>query len=791
VIKVSQAVSGEIVLEKLIDTLMRTAIEQAGAERDLLILPCGGEQRIAAEATTNGETITVQQRDVPVTAAVLPDSVLHYVLHTRESVMLDDAAAQSQFATDSYIVQYRARSILCLPLTNQAKLIGALYLENNLTTRAFTPTRIAVLKFIASQAAISLENTQLYRDLEQREAKIRRLVDANIIGIVIWDIEGPILEANDAFLRMIGYDRDDLVSGRLRWTDLTPPEWHNSDTQRWVPEIMRTGRLQPIEKEYFRKDGSRVPVLIGTAGFEEGTNPGIGFVLDLTERKCAEVALRRSETYLAEAQRLTRTGSWAIDPVREQLLHCSEELFRIYGVDLQNGPPPIELLLERVHPEDRDRVRELRIKGGGVRDKVESAIDYRLLLPDGTIKYIHSIRHPVLNETGEILEFLGASMDVTEQKRAEEELRTAETRFRTYVDHATDALFVQDENGKIIDMNRQASLSLGYTREELIGNLPSLFDRGVDEALVHRMVERLESGELVELESIHQRKDGTMFPVELRVRPFRHSEQRFSLCLARDITDRKRAEQEREKLHQLEADLTRVSRVSMMGELAASLAHEMKQPIAAAVSNADACLQWLAHTPPDLVEVREAATEMAKEAKRAADVIDRNRALYRRDTLEREKVDLNKLIREIVVLLRDAAGRQAIAIRADLDGALPTITADRVQLQQVLMNLMLNGIEAMKDTGGELTIRSKTTKDRQILLSVSDAGIGFPPEHTERIFDAFFTTKDQGTGMGLSISRRIIESHAGRLWASANTGRGATFHFTLPVDPTPSFPSVN
>src|SRR3979409_2013279 len=211
VIKVSQAVSGEIVLAMLIDTLMRTAIEQAGAERGLLIVPRGAEPRIEAEATTGGDTIVVQLRDQPVTAAVLPETVLHYVLRTRKSVILDDAAAQSPFAADPYPGQRQALSILCLPLISQAKLTGVLYLENTLTSRAFAPARSAVLKLLASQAAIALENAHLYRDLEQREAKIRRLVDANIIGIYFWDHEGRITEANDTFLRMLGFDRDDLV----------------------------------------------------------------------------------------------------------------------------------------------------------------------------------------------------------------------------------------------------------------------------------------------------------------------------------------------------------------------------------------------------------------------------------------------------------------------------------------------------------------------------------------------------------------------------------------------------
>ena len=254
------------------------------------------------------------------------------------------------------------------------------------------------------------------------------------------------------------------------------------------------------------------------------------------------------------------------------------------------------------------------------------------------------------------------------------------------------------------------------------------------------------------------------------------------MAVVRDITDRKRAEQERERLRQLEADLARLNRVSMMGELAASLAHEIKQPIAAAGMNAKTGLRWLLREPPDTGEAREALSRIVNDAQRAADIVERNRSLYRRGIAKREPVNLNEVVREIIALLRDTANRQSIAIRAELDGTLPAINADRVQMQQVLMNLMLNAIEAMNDMGGELNIRSTRTDDGQILLSVSDAGIGLPVEKVDEIFNAFFTTKQQGTGMGLSISRRIVESHGGRLWATANSGRGATFHLTVPTD---------
>ena len=229
VVKVSEAVSGEIVLEKLIDTLMRTAIEHAGAERGLLILPRGDEHRIEAEVTTHGNTVTVDLRQASVTAADLPESLFRYVLRTHESVLLHDASGQGPFSGDDYIREHHARSVLCLPLLKQTRLVGVLYLENNLTPHVFTPARMAILKLLASEAATSLENTRLYGDLQEREARVRRLVDSNIVGVLIWDLDGQIREANDAFLDMLQYGRDDLVSGGVRWTDLTPAEWRERD----------------------------------------------------------------------------------------------------------------------------------------------------------------------------------------------------------------------------------------------------------------------------------------------------------------------------------------------------------------------------------------------------------------------------------------------------------------------------------------------------------------------------------------------------------------------------------
>jgi PAS domain S-box-containing protein len=653
VIKVSQAVSSEIVLEKLIDTLMRAAIELAGAERGLLILPHGNEQRIEAEVTVSGDRVVVRRRETVDSA--LPDSIIHYVVRTNECVIIDDASAQNPFSTDRYICQHHPRSILCLPLINQAKVIGVLYLENNLTPHVFTPTRIAVLKLIASQAAISLENTRLYADLEHREARIRRLVDANILGIYTWDREGKIVEANEAFLRMVGYGREDLVSGRMRWTDLTPAEWRERDA-RALANLEEVGAAHPYEKEFLQKGGSRVPVLVGSALFEKDGNEGVSFVLDLSEQKRAEEALRRSEAYLAEGQRLSHTGTWYWSVGSGENV-WSQETFAILGIDSEKTKASYQLYFERIHPEDRARIARLREEA--VREKRDFEVEYRLLLPGAKVKFVHNIGRRIVGQSGDI-EFIGAIMD---------------------------------------------------------------------------------------------------------------------------ITDRKRSEEDRERLRQTQADLAYINRVTTMGELTASLAHEIKQPISAAVIDAQTCLRLLARDQPDVVEAREAASRLIKDVTRASGTISRIRSLFKRGGPQRELVDVNELIREMIVLLRSEAARYSISIRADLANDLPQIMADRVQLQQVFMNLMLNGIEAMKDVGtpGKLTIRSQQDEKRQLLVSVSDTGVGLKPEQAEQIFSAFFTSKSQGTGMGLTISRSIIESHGGRLWATCDSGPGATFQFTLPI----------
>jgi PAS domain S-box-containing protein len=340
-------------------------------------------------------------------------------------------------------------------------------------------------------------------------------------------------------------------------------------------------------------------------------------------------------------------------------LYLSEEWYRIFGFDPQEGMPSWEEQLRRIHPEDRAKWQAVIDRA--VADKSDYDVEFRILPPHTHVKYIHTVGHPVLDASGDLVQFV---------------------------------------------------------------------------------------------------------------------------CISMDVTERRRAEEERDRLRWTLADLAHINRVSTMGELTASLAHEIKQPIAAAVTNAKTCLRWLARDQPDIAEAQEAASRLVKDATRASEIIGRIGSLFKKDVLQRELVDINEVIQEMIALLRAEAARYSILIHCELANNLPQIVADRVQLQQVFMNLMLNGIEAMKDMGnpGNLTIKSQQDENRQILVSVTDTGVGLRPEQVEQIFKAFVTTKSHGTGMGLPISRSIIELHGGRLWATSNARPGATFEFTLPIE---------
>jgi len=358
-----------------------------------------------------------------------------------------------------------------------------------------------------------------------------------------------------------------------------------------------------------------------------------------------------------------------------------------------------------------------------------------------------------------------------------QQLREDERKLHEAIENIPAMAWIAGPDGAIQFLNRRW---VDYTGLSHTANPKELRKAAIHpddlDRIERRIHEHIATGEAVEEELRFRRTDGEYRWFLSRVVPLQDKRGKVVKFYgaATDIQDRKRAEE-------LQADLAHTNRVSMLGELAAALSHELKQPIAAAMANAQASLRWLNRDQPDLDGVRRSAEAIVKDEARAANIIDRLRSLYKKTPPQREPVNADEIIAEMVLLLRSEANEHGVSIRTDLAADLPRITADRVQLQQVLMNLMLNGIEAMKETGGVLTVRTERGDCGQVLISVSDTGIGLPAGKTDEIFNAFFTTKPQGSGMGLAISRSIVESHGGRIWATGNGGRGATFHFALPA----------
>ena len=504
------------------------------------------------------------------------------------------------------------------------------------------------LKFqVSEREKAEAEVRELARGLE---SKIRRLVEANVVGIVMWNLEGTITEANEAFLRMVQYDRVDLASGRLRWTELTPAECRGHD-ERAIADLKATGIFQPFEKEYFRKDGSRIPVLLGGALFERNGNEGVAFVLDLSEQKRAEIALRRSKAFLAEAQRLSRIGSLSWRVATDEIT-WSDELLNIFELD-----PPLtpERIRTRLHPEDLLSYEKIieRARNGCT----DSEWQCRLLMPDHSIKYLRAVSYASSGQDGQ-LEYIVAVQDVTADRLAEE---------------------------------------------------------------------------------------------------------------AHD---------------KAQSDLARVARVMSLGALTASIAHEVTQPLSGIITNAGTCLRMLAANPPNIDGAIETARRTIRDGHRASDVITRLRSLFAKKAITPESVNLNEATREVLALLSTELQRNRIIVRRELEDGLPLVAGDPVQLQQVILNLIRNATDAMtsaEDRPRQLVIKTQRDGDSCVRLAVQDTGVGLRSEAMGRLFDAFSTTKSTGMGIGLYVSRSIIECHRGRLWAAPNDdGPGATFSFSIP-----------
>jgi PAS domain S-box-containing protein len=632
------------------------------------------------------------------------------------------------------------------------------------------------------QADLKLFAT-LHSQLEQHEAKIRRLVDANIIGIIIWDLEGRILEANDAFLRMGGYDRKDLISGRLNRTGLTPPEWRERDA-RTDAELRMTGAVQPFEKEYFRKDGGRVPVLIGGALFEQsGSEGGVAFVLDQTERKRAEEALRGSEAKFRDYAESGSDWYWESDP--DHKFTRVTDYGQLLAVGLRTGS---RIGLARweyatdveSEPEKWELHRSVLDAHQPFRDFV-----YRAARSDGSPVYYKISGKPVFDANGEFRGYRGAGSDATEITRAQEALRESERSARSAIDGIAGLVAIMAPNGELETVNRRLFEYFGRSLEELknwgtsdavhpedLPHVVEIFTKAVASGIPYQLDQRL------------RRFDGEYRWFDVRGLPIRDDSGRIArwYVLLTDIEDRTRA---LARLEQMQSDFAHMNRVATMGQLTASITHEVKQPITATAAAAEAALHWLDRQPPNLEEARQMLADIVKDSHRAGDVIDRMRDLIKKAPPRKDRVEINGAIREVIQLTYSEAVKNGVSVQTQFAESLPLIQGDRVQLQQVMLNLIINAIQAMSGSGDgrrELQISTETDEAEGVRVRVRDSGPGFAPAALERVFEPFYTTKPEGMGMGLSICRSIIEAHGGRLWATGCEPRGALFQFTIPAD---------
>lgn len=630
------------------------------------------------------------------------------------------------------------------------------------------------------------EHRQADKKLRRSEAYLteaQRLSQTGSFGCNL--STGEMFWSEETF-RIYGYDLSTQPALERVLQRIHPEDKHL--VQEQIDQASRGGQGCHVECRLLLPDDSvkHVRIVAHATKNETGNTEFIGSVMDVTAAKQAEEKLRRSEAYLAEAQKLSHTGSFGWN-VQSGEIYWSPETFRIFEFKPATKVT-VDLVVQRVHPEDKAAVQQLIERVS--RERTEFDLEHRLLMPNGSVKYLRVIGSPSKNEDGSF-EFLGAVTDITESKRTEEALRRSEAYLAesqrlnhtgSWASDATthEALYWSEEMFQIFGFDPQRGLPMRADwlqrihpedRDKVKGQASDrMFVQGLDSDVEFRIV--LPGGTVKYLH-------GLAHPV------FSSNKELLEVVgTVVDITERKRAENERERLHQLQADLAHINRVSTMGELTASLAHEIKQPIFAASADAETCVRWLERDRPDLAEAQEAALRVMKDVSRASDIINRIVSLFKKGVPQRELVDIKGVIQEMIALLRGEAGRYSISIHAELVEGLPKIEADRVALQQVLMNLMLNAIEAMKEMGtpGILTITLQQDENRQILVSVSDTGMGLPPEQTDQIFNAFFTSKPQGTGMGLPISQSIIESHGGRLWATSNSGPGTTFRFTLPLE---------
>ncbi len=633
---------------------------------------------------------------------------------------------------------------------------------------------LAFLGKVFNNTALQLRN--LYASLRDREEQLRRVI--NTIPAHAWSTtaEGTVDFINERLLEFTGYTVKDLQG--WQWEMVVHPE----DQQRMIDiwsVALASGKPMEAELRLRRADGSfrwflarNVPLRNEAGTIVKWYGTGI----EIEDRKRVESQLRRKEAYLAEAQRLSRTGSFGWKVATGEL-HWSEQTYQIFGYD-SSTPSSLALVRERTYPEDRAHVEQILARASVAGENFDT--EHRLLMPDGTVKYLHVVARGLAESSGD-LEFVGAVIDITPAKQAEEALRKSEEQWRDVFENNPTMYFMVNAVGTILAINPLGAEHLGYTVTELIGqSLLRVVCESDGEAALRNVAECLaQIGQSRTWEGRKVCKDGTVIRVRETAKAVLRSEGPIVLIASEDTTEQKKTE---EALREAQMELAHINRINTMGELTASLAHELNQPFTAAVTNAAACVQWITREPPNLDRAREAALRSVSDGRRAGAIISKIHSLFKRVGPERVSVNINDVVREMLFLLQAQAKQYSISVRTQLDDTLPPILGDRVQLQQVMMNLIVNSMEALKEVEGkrELLIQSQKTENCHLLLSVLDTGVGLPPHQEAQIFEAFFTTKPHGIGMGLRISHSIIEEHGGRLWAEANRPRGAVFHLTLP-----------
>ncbi|MBS7546196.1 PAS domain-containing protein [Ancylobacter oerskovii] len=759
------------------------------------------------------------------------------------------------------------------------------------------------------------DQMRLYGDIAEREARIRRLVDSDIIGIVIWDLDGTLIEANDAFLRMVQYDREDVKAG-IRWLDMTPAEWQAVHAREEADELAATGKMQAREKEYFRKDGSRVPVLIGAACFDGQSRQGVAYILDLTERKRTEAAVRERERELSQLVDMVPSYLWRINADGLPVFF-NKRLVDFLGLDVSGADRPDKSRLAAItdaiiHPDDRDNVMEAFERSLASGERL--FMKWRMRRADGVYRWMEASAEAMREEDGRITQWYGLCHDIDDQVLAEEVLRRSKQQLeqmidavpvnilsfdragnltyasRRYLDtvgspghirdfealardvahpedfptmfrkasagFATGEPFVnrfrrrcvdgvyrwiearaqalRDADGEIvqwyiasIDIEEEMQ-ALAALRErerllwQLVETLPAMIDCAAPNGEPVYRSQQLREFLGYELEELHKtggsrlkqtldagvhpddlaavkkhyahclmtgkpyarrhrlrRHDGEYRWVETRAAPMRDADgaiiQWNVICL--DIDAEVRAQ---EDLRLAQERLARASQAASLAELSASIAHEVNQPLAAVVWNSQACQRWLTADPPNLDRAQITVERIIRDANAAADFVSRIRALFKQAVVPRDRAPIGEVIADVGRLLADRTSQTRVGVEADVAAELPDIPFDVVQVQQVLANLMRNAIEAMEGHTSEPRLRVRALRDGEVVrVEVSDNGPGIL--HPEKVFDAFFTTKQTGMGMGLAICRSIIESHGGRLWVERNDAGGATFAFTLPI----------